>query len=154
MAILIIVRMKNYYFDERMLRDFYTGLYSDVKMFIMSLHQKKMDLGYQLYFWRKMIDGRLKIPFNLESTGTKKLLEFSLPSIIMCGWQNSFPIDEIDSGIHDLLMKKVVEALEESINGQCIVTTHNTLLLELLPQKYIYIISSNIDGQKVNKLYI
>ena len=57
-------------------------------------------------------------------------------------------IDEIDSGIHDLLMKKVVEALEESINGQCIVTTHNTLLLELLPQKYIYIISSNIDGQK------
>ena len=101
----------------------------------------------QLYF-DKNIDGRiLKIPFSLESTGTKKLLEI-FPSLLSCVAGKTVFIDEIDSGIHDLLMKKVVEELEESINGQCIVTTHNTLLLELLPQKYIYIINSDVNGRK------
>lgn len=132
---------------ERMLRDFYTGLYSDVKDVYYEFTAQDDGFRYQLYF-EKIIDGRvLKIPFSLESTGTKKLLEI-FPSLLSCVAGKTVFIDEIDSGIHDLLMKKVVEALEESINGQCIVTTHNTLLLESLPQKYIYIISSDVNGQK------
>ena len=126
---------------ERMLRDFYTGLYSDVKDVYYEFTAQDDGFRYQLYF-EKIIDGRV-----LESTGTKKLLEI-FPSLLSCVAGKTVFIDEIDSGIHDLLMKKVVEALEESINGQCIVTTHNTLLLESLPQKYIYIISSDVNGQK------
>lgn len=132
---------------ERMLRSFYTGLYSDVKDVYYEFIAHEDGFRYQLYF-DKNIDGRiLKIPFGLESTGTKKLLEI-FPSLLSCVAGKTVFIDEIDSGIHDLLMKKVVEELEESINGQCIVTTHNTLLLELLPQKYIYIINSDVNGRK------
>jgi AAA15 family ATPase/GTPase len=35
-------------------------------------------------------------------------------------------IDEFDTGIHDLLVKALVTSLYDSIEGQLIMTTHNT----------------------------
>lgn len=39
-------------------------------------------------------------------------------------------------------------SIKEEINGQLIVTTHNTLLLESLPKEYIYILISDYEGNK------
>ena len=39
-------------------------------------------------------------------------------------------------------------SIKEEITGQLIITTHNTLLLETLPAKELYIITSNYNGEK------
>ena len=57
-------------------------------------------------------------------------------------------IDEIDNGIHDLLMKNIIMSIKDEINGQLIITTHNTLLLEILPKECIYILSTDYEGNK------
>lgn len=38
--------------------------------------------------------------------------------------------------------------MEDAINGQFIATTHNTLLMNSLPQEYIYIIQTDYNGNK------
>ena len=57
-------------------------------------------------------------------------------------------IDEIDNGIHDLLMKNIIMSIKDEITGQLIITTHNTLLLEVLPKESIYILTTNYSGNK------
>ena len=48
-------------------------------------------------------------------------------------------IDEIDTGIHDLLVDNMLENVIPSIGGQLILTTHNTMLLDSdIDPQYIY----------------
>ncbi len=89
----------------------------------------------------------MDIPVSLESTGTKKLLTI-FPSIFSAIDEKTVLIDEIDTGIHDLMMCGIVEHLQESLKGQFIATTHNTLLMEKLPNDNVYIISINAKGEK------
>ena len=47
--------------------------------------------------------------------------------------------DEFDSGIHDILVKDIIENVYPSIKGQLILTTHNTYLLESdIPKECMY----------------
>ena len=39
-------------------------------------------------------------------------------------------------------------SIKDEITGQLIMTTHNTLLLELLPKECIYILSTDYNGNK------
>lgn len=39
-------------------------------------------------------------------------------------------IDEFDTGIHDLMVKSILELLVKHLGGQLIITTHNTTLME------------------------
>ena len=57
-------------------------------------------------------------------------------------------LDEIDNGIHDVLMKNIIMSIKDEITGQLIITTHNTLLLEILPKENIYILSTDYNGNK------
>ena len=99
-----------------------------------------------------MIDNDVKsIPFNLESTGTQRLLEvIKFIFLAMCG--NTVIMDEMENGIHDLLMYEVIESLYDSLNdienAQFIATTHNTYLMEMVPQDNIYILISDALGRK------
>lgn len=83
----------------------------------------------------------------MESTGTKKLLaEFNSILGVLDG--KTEIVDEIDSGIHDLLMNAIIDSLKDEITGQLIFTTHNTLLLETLNKKNIYVIVSDYEDNK------
>ena len=60
-------------------------------------------------------------------------------------------IDEFDTGIHDLLVQNLVTSLNEHLEGQLIMTTHNTLLMEsapVLPKDCIYVINELKQGEK------
>ena len=58
-------------------------------------------------------------------------------------------IDEFDTGIHDLLVKALATSLYDSIEGQLIMTTHNTLLMESdIPKECIYVINEVETGEK------
>lgn len=132
---------------ESVLNTFFTQLYTDIKSVYYSFTPEDNVYSYELCF-RKIINGRLiDIPISLESTGTRQLLDL-FPMLFGSIAGKSVCVDEIDSGIHDLLMKTLTESLVESIEGQLIATTHNTLLMECLPTEYTYIIRVDVNGNK------
>lgn len=132
---------------ETALNIFYTQLYSDIKSVHYEFSPKNNMYYYELHF-TKLIDGELiNVPISLESTGTQNLLEI-FPILVASSSGASVFIDEIDSGIHDLLMKSIFESLNDTLKGQFIATTHNTLLMESLPPESIYILRVDAYGNK------
>lgn len=89
-----------------------------------------------------------ELPFSLESTGTQSLLEL-LPFMLVVLKGSVAIIDEFDTALHDILVESLVISLNENPNGQLILTTHNTLLMESdIPKESIYTIYETENGSK------
>lgn len=132
---------------ENVLNIFFTQAYADIKEVKYKINEKEDRIHYELYFY-KMIGGQIKsIPSKLESDGTRRILN-QFDTIIGSLLGETVIIDEIDNGIHDVLMKNIIMSIKDEITGQLIITTHNTLLLEILPKEYIYILSTDYKGNK------
>ena len=132
---------------EEVLNIFFTQAYADIKNVKYIIEEKEDKIKYRLYF-NKIIGGDLKsIPIQLESEGTKRIVE-EFDTLIGAIMGETVVIDEIDNGIHDLLMKNIILSIKDEITGQLIITTHNTLLLEILPKECIYILSTDYEGNK------
>ena len=132
---------------ENVLNIFFTQAYADIKEVKYKINEKEDRSHYELYFY-KMIGGQVKsIPSKLESDGTRRILN-QFDTIIGSLLGETVIIDEIDNGIHDVLMKNIIMSIKDEITGQLIITTHNTLLLEILPKEYIYILSTDYNGNK------
>lgn len=132
---------------ENVLNIFFTQAYADIKEVKYKINEKEDRIHYELYFY-KMIGGQVKsIPSKLESDGTRRILN-QFDTIIGSLLGETVIIDEIDNGIHDVLMKNIIMSIKDEITGQLIITTHNTLLLEILPKEYIYILSTDYKGNK------
>jgi len=134
---------------EEILTNIFSGLYSDIKrLYYIKERIDDQNVKYELYV-KKMIGSKVRdIPFKLESTGTLKILEL-LPPLLMAMQGNTVILDEFDAGIHDILIKSIFEELSESLEGQLIMTTHNTLLLESdVENKHLYILKVDMDGNK------
>lgn len=132
---------------ENVLNIFFTQAYADIKEVKYEITEKEDRIHYELYF-NKMIGGQIKsIPSRLESDGTRRILN-QFDTIIGSLLGETVILDEIDNGIHDVLMKNIIMSIKDEITGQLIVTTHNTLLLEILPKENIYILSADYNGNK------
>ena len=132
---------------ENVLNIFFTQAYADIKEVKYKINEKEYRIHYELFFY-KMIGGQIKsIPSKLESDGTRRILN-QFDTIIGSLLGETVIIDEIDNGIHDVLMKNIIMSIKDEITGQLIITTHNTLLLEILPKEYIYILSTDYNGNK------
>ena len=124
---------------ENVLNIFFTQAYADIKEVKYEINEKEDRIHYELYF-NKMIGGQIKsIPSRLESDGTRRILN-QFDTIIGSLLGETVILDEIDNGIHDVLMKNIIMSIKDEITGQLIITTHNTLLLEILPKENIYIL--------------
>lgn len=138
---------------EKVLNIFFTQAYADIKEVKYDINNiNEAKVKYELYF-KKQIGGELKsIPSRLESAGTQRILRvFALLMDAMLG--ETVIIDEIDNGIHDMLMRNIITSIKDEITGQLIITTHNTLLLETLPKENIYVLSVDYNGNKsINSL--
>lgn len=132
---------------ENVLNIFFTQAYADIKAVKYEINEKEDKVHYELYF-NKMIGGQIKsIPSRLESDGTRRILD-QFDTIIGSLLGETVILDEIDNGIHDVLMKNIIMSIKDEITGQLIITTHNTLLLEVLPKENIYILSTDYNGNK------
>lgn len=132
---------------EKVLNLFFTQGYADVKRVKYKIEEKEERLYYKLFF-DKMIGNELKeIPSTKESEGTRRILK-QFNTLMGCLQGRTVIIDEIDNGIHDLLMKNIIMSIKDEITGQLVITTHNTLLLEVLPKDNIYILSVDYKGNK------
>lgn len=133
--------------NEKILNDLITQLYSDIK----SVHYEKTFAGNNIEYLlhaQKIIAGKVRdIPFDYESTGTKGLLGV-LSAVVAVMNGEAVIYDEIDSGIHDLLMQNLISSLVDAAPGQLIITTHNTLLLESMDPQSAYVIYVDCDGNK------
>ena len=132
---------------ENVINTFFTALFSDIKQ---AYYKKKIDndkINYVLCFKKNIYNKLIDIEYNRESTGTKNILKI-LPYLISAAKGKTVIIDEIDTGVHDLLMLKILENLSENLKGQLIITTHNTLLLEeefIKDSIYIFKVDENAN---------
>ena len=132
---------------ERILNTFFTQAYSDIKQVFYKKNPEGSNLHYRLYV-DKMIGGQIRsINFQEESEGTKRIL-FMINDLLGACQGGTIALDEIDTGIHDLLLRTMLSSIDEWINGQLIITTHNTYLLETLRPQSIYVINVDYLGNK------
>lgn len=75
-----------------------------------------------------------------------------MPHFVAANHDTVAVIDEIDNGIHDYLLKELIESIAPCIHGQLIFTTHNMLFSENYDFKdNIYVIDADTDGNKTVK---
>ncbi|MGV1026801.1 AAA family ATPase [Clostridium perfringens] len=133
---------------EKMINLFLTTIYRDIELAYYNREYRDNNIQYNL-FVRKRIYGELRdIDFELESTGTQSVLQL-LPYMLITVEGSTSIIDEFDTGIHDLLVKNIITSLYDYIEGQLIMTTHNTLLMESgIPKESIYVINEIDNSNK------
>lgn len=134
--------------SERILRDFFTQTYADIKdVSYEKVYTDNENIRYQL-FVEKMISGKVRrISIENESSGTQQILNIVRMLLgLFCGVTVIY--DEIDNGIHDVLLNNILTSLIDDINGQLIITTHNTMLLEEIEPHSAYVINVDYRGNK------
>lgn len=134
-------------YSEQILKNFFTQAYADIKdIFYEKIHEDD-SIEYKL-FVKKMIGGKIRtIDFERESAGTQHILEI-IRSLLGAFCGVTVVYDEIDDGIHDLLLKNVLMSMMDDITGQLIITTHNTFMLETIDIKSAYVINVDYLGNK------
>lgn len=133
--------------SERIIRDFFTQAYADIKDVYYEKRREEDSIAYTLYA-QKMIGGKIRtVAFSRESAGTQRILDI-IHSLLGAFCGVTVVYDEIDDGIHDLLLKNVLESMIEDITGQLIITTHNTYMLETIDIKSVYLINVDYMGNK------
>lgn len=89
-----------------------------------------------VYLMHSSGDGKNPVPLELseESDGTKKLFAYAAPWLALLEDGNVLFIDELDNSLHPLLVRYLINLLNNSKtnprNAQLIVTTHDTSLLD------------------------
>ena len=133
---------------ESTLKKYFVPLYSDIMdLFYKITDDGKDKLEYELYEKKRVAGKILEIPFRLESHGTKQLLEL-FPLFLNAVHGETVIIDEIDQGIHDLLIDRLIDNIKDDIEGQLIFTTHDTQVMKELDPSSLYIIQIDPDGNK------
>lgn len=134
---------------EKMLNLFLPSINSSIKEVFYKKKKKEKIISYRLYT-KQFVSGKLvDIPFSLESTGTHNILEL-LPFFLNVVRGYTVVIDEFDSGIHDLLVKYIIEDIVNEYSGQIIITTHNTLVMSsnIIPSSSFYTIENDKEGNR------
>ena len=133
---------------EAIFTSFFSAVNSDIKSAFYKVRRSENRLYYELYF-RKLIAGEYRdIEFSRESTGNHQLIE-TLCYLLTACFGGVVILDEADSGIHDILFKKILQEILPSITGQLIMTTHNSVLMETeFAHSSTYILSEDENGNK------
>lgn len=132
---------------EDALNSFFTRICSDIKKAYYRIEPSGGVLTYTLFF-TKMIGGKKReISIFKESRGTISMLGL-FPALFECVRGKTVFFDELDLGIHDLLIKDVMIEVKEAFKGQLIATTHSTSLLEVIEPKNIFMIQVDPMGEK------
>lgn len=133
---------------EKALSSYFIRLYTDIR----NVYYERRTTGnglleYMLFVTKRIAGKERAVPFYQESSGTRKLLEI-FPALIECNMGGTAFIDELDSGVHDKLIHDMMNHVLENIDGQLVLTTHNTLLLETAKPNNVFIIRIDNHGFK------
>lgn len=133
---------------EKLVNEFFTLAYTDIKQAFYRKEYREDKIRYSLVFKKLVYNRMVDVDAEFESTGTLHLLDL-IPYLLMCIEGRTVIIDEIDTGIHDLLVNNILGNILDEINGQLIITTHNTMLLDSdIDPNYIYTFMMDKDANK------
>lgn len=136
---------------ENILSKYFIRLYNDIDSVYYKFDKKKDKYTYHLFIKKIINDDIIDVSIDEESTGTRKILDL-FPLFYECMNGNTVIIDEMDTGIHDILITHIINELKDDITGQLIATTHNTLLMECVDASNVYILQNNISEKSINTL--
>ena len=133
---------------ERLVNEFFTAAYSDIKQVYYRREYGEERIKYHLVFKKLIYNTVIDVDSEYESTGTLHLLDI-IPYLLMCMDGQTVIIDEIDTGIHDLLVKNILDNVIDYIDGQLIITTHNTMMLDSdIDPNFIYTFAVDQNANK------
>lgn len=116
-------------YTQELVNLYFTELYTDITRVYYKTENANGKIKYCLFF-RRIISGKeIDVKYDEESCGTRNLLSL-LPYLLAAIDSRVVAIDEIDNGIHDILLCSLINNLYKNIDGQLLVTTHNTAFLE------------------------
>ncbi|MCI2913684.1 AAA family ATPase [Staphylococcus hominis] len=140
---------KEFDITAQILNYMFTSLYSDIQRVFYTINEDDEEeiIKYELFFEKQISGESVEIPFSIESAGTQQLLRL-MPMIISLTRGKTVIIDEIDTEIHDLLMKAIIEGIMDIETGQLIATTHNTMLLQTVDKKNVFVIAMDSEANK------
>jgi len=133
---------------EIALSKYFAPMYSDIfKIYYKTVEADKSTIRYELFEQKRIAGKLLEVPFRLESNGTMKLLKL-FPLFLNAVHGETVVIDEIDQGIHDLLVDRLIDNIKDDIEGQLIFTTHDTQVMKELDVSSLYVIQIDDKGNK------
>jgi len=132
--------------------EFFTSIFKFINKNINKVYYKRTYndkfIDYELYFEKLIANKYRHIAFSKESTGNHQILKVLCYLLSAC-FGGIVIMDEMDSEIHDYLFKTILEEIYPHINGQVIMTTHNTVLMETsFARDVTYIINVDDNGHK------
>ena len=131
----------------------FKALYADIyKVYYETSEVNEDILEYKMHFEKNIGDRIVKIPADLESMGTKKIIDL-MPYLLKAISGGVVWFDEFDLGIHDVLISTIIRAVANKIQGQLVITTHNTTLIEPdaiheIGTEAVYILDSDYMANK------
>ena len=136
---------------EMALTMFFSSLYSNIISAHYVIETSPQGIQqYSLHFLEKAGDDIVDIPSSLESTGTNRLIGLFNYIYKAATDDGAIFIDEIDEGINDILLRDIFNSIDNSLTGQFVVTTHNTLLLKASLKKNIYLLNRDQNNNVVS----
>ena len=134
-----------------LVKEFLSTINSDIQDVYYDLrpvHGEDSFVEYRLHL-KKMISGKVRdINFKQESTGMQQMLGL-LNNLLVVTKSGVEVLDEMDSGIHDLAAQKILRELYPTIQGQLIITTHNTLFMDCdFAKEAIYILKEDENAHR------
>ena len=127
---------------------FFSRLCSDVVGTRYVFIDKEDDtLGYDLMFDRRIAGNICEVPANMESAGIKSLVSI-FPNMLKCAGGGIAFIDGLDLGVHEKLVRDLMDEFLPEIRGQLVATTHNTSLLETVNPRNAFVLRVDSEGFK------
>ena len=121
------------------------------------------EARYTLSFIHETARGAVALPASAESDGTIRLLCYLVPLLQTLEQGGVIAIDELDTSLHPLLVRRIVEVFQSPGNNparagnaaQLVFTTHDTSLLQdmetLLRRDQIWFVEK--DADQASRLY-
>ncbi|MDP2402483.1 MAG: ATP-binding protein [Methylotenera sp.] len=110
----------------------------------------------EVQFHHETDKGKAVFGLNDESLGTQRLLFLAGPILDILNKGRTLIVDELDSSLHPLLVRRLVELFHSTLNtkgAQLIFTTHDTSLLdpELFRRDQVWFVEK--DREQASSLY-
>ncbi|MDO5853741.1 MAG: AAA family ATPase [Thermoplasmata archaeon] len=127
---------------------FFSRINPDIRRVSYDVEQYGGRIRYEMLFERRVGTEYRLIRACDESFGTRRLLGL-LPYLMSLYKGGVVVIDEMDSGIHDVLMRDLMREVLGYGRGQLVATTHNTSLLRDADPKCAYILRDAEGGREI-----
>ncbi|WP_035190441.1 AAA family ATPase [Ligilactobacillus equi] len=136
---------------QQYIQEYLISIDSDIKKAYYQFDEMSDDkLKYNLYISKNIWGEEKNFPFKYESNGIRKMLRL-FPLIILAMNGQTVIYDEIDNGVHDLILGQIFSQIGDYMDGQLIFSTHNTTLLQTFSPSNAYLIDEKKDGTKTIK---